>query len=499
MAVLRIYPEAKLGVGVANSDGFFHDFEFPIQIQQADLERIADEMSNIILEKLPFTQIYLPREMALNTLLQRGQIYKAELLQDTKDEEISFFKTGSEFIDLCRGPHLANTEDLVAFKLTGLSGAYWKGDEQRPQLQRITGVAFRTEEELTNYFERIEILKELDFRKIGRSLDYFVLHGNQLLMTDLGSYVFDEIVDTISQSAESAGWARINIPIMREDYQNRVKLLFEMRNRSYRELPLKWYSTVLQLPRKGVDIADKNLTLAHQVCISAITKETEYELLLRESTNVLLNIFQEFELNYSLKIFSPDTENDFVKVISSHLETKMLSHSQIISRKSKQVKLAVVSVDNYEREWELAELTIEYPAESRYTNREGELVPTVNITVAITVEKLIAYWLENNHGMLPFWLSPRKCVILPISDKFTDYAIKIQTSLASIGITAQIDERAEKLEARIRDAEMKKVPLIVIVGEKEAQNDAMSLRLRGQNEVGMLKLTEISTILDKIK
>lgn len=498
MAVSRIYPEVKLGIGVVEDDGFFHDFEFPIQITAADLPRIEEEMRKITIEKLPFTQIILPRDLAMNTLLQRGQIYKVEMLRDTQDEDISFYRTGSEFIDLCRGPHVSNTEELKAFKLTTLSGAYWKGDQTRPQLQRIYGIAFRNQEELNNHLELKEQLRVLDFRKLGQHLELHTMSGKQLYFTDLGYKVINQLHNQVLSIFEARNFAHIQLPLIRDDGRKQITEVFNVKNRSYRELPIRWLTTGTLLQENPMDIQGKQLALTNAIITVSSAKEIDYAEEISTSVNCLVALSQNLGLDAQLEIISPDRENDFVKQVSTFLEKKNFTHTIVLDLNSKNVSVKLLTIDKFQRRWEIATMYIEYPAGTKYTNKRGDLVPTVNIYCQIILEKLYALLIEQTNGYLPWEMSPRKIMVIPISEKFNDYANTVVKQFAEIGIIAEVDDRAEKMQSRVRDAELKRYSIIVIVGEKEQTNDTVSIRTHEHKDLGMIKVNEIDTVIERL-
>lgn len=495
MAVLRLYPEAKLGIAVASEAGFFHDFALDKQLTKDDLAAITSEMEQIIREKQVIQSLVLPREIAINTLLQRGQIYKAELLQDISDTDIHFYKIGPEFIDLCRHEHVHNTQELRAFQLNSISGAYWKGDETRPQLQRISGIAFRSSEEMRNFLERENLLAELDFRYIGEKLEYLKLVDTQIYYSPLGLKIIEKLETVFTDLARQSEFAPIGLP-MTNQLSKELANLYASKNHSYRELPVRWLAAGRTSINKQVQA--KDISGANLVSLTTIATNLNFDVELREQLNVLMAYAKELKLEISVRISTPDVDNDFVKTISAYLATKGISHTQVVNAKLSKVRVAVICVDEYERQWEMFQLNVTYPSNNLYTSREGDVIPAVSITSTFLLETILAYLLENKMGELPFWLSPRQCVVIPISEKYQFYAEKVRDGFLQLDVDVEIDARSEKMEARIRDAEVKKIPLIVIVGEKEEHSGTVSVRIQGGAEMGMMDLNEIAGLLSRV-
>lgn len=496
MAMLRLYPETKMGIAVATEGGFFHDFELSKQLEKEDLVAITEEMQQIVREKQLIQALTLPREIAVNTLLQRGQIYKAELLQDIDDTEIHFYKIGTEFIDLCRHPHVHNTQELRAFQLTAISGAYWKGDENRPQLQRISGIAFRSQDDMQAFMEREALLADLDYRYIGEKLDYFRFVDDQIYYTQFGQSVLSELNELFQKLSAQSEFAPIGLPFTSNNLNKELEELYSIKNRSYRELPIRW--SAMGRTNKEKSIRQKTVIGTTQAALMTTATSQNFDVEIREQLNVLISFVRELKIDPIVKILTPDADNDFVKTISAFLATKGINHTQVINTKNDKVTAIATCLDEFEREWQIFDLSIYHPSNNLYASREGEITPAVTIIGTLCIELFLAFLLENSMGELPFWLSPKQCVIVPISEKYQFYAEKVRDGFLQLGVTTEIDSRAEKMESRIRDAEMKKIPLIVIVGDKEEHSGTVSVRTRGGSEVGLMDLNEISSLLSRV-
>jgi threonyl-tRNA synthetase len=557
-AVLRVYPDAKLGIGPAIEDGFYYDFEFPMQIAQEDLEKLENEMKKIVEEEYPIKQIFIPRNEAMDMLHQHGQLYKTELLQEIPDEEVSFFKTGEEFSDMCRGPHVQHTGKIGAFKLTRLAGAYWRGDETRPQLQRIYGVAFKTQQELDKYFEDQEEMKNRDHRKVGKELKLFTVSeevGSGLpIWLPNGSIIRKLIQDYIYSEQVKAGYVHIvtphigkvdlyktsghwdhyrenmYAPIVIDDEQFILKPMncphhiqvFTDEKRSYRELPMRVaeFGTVYRYEQSGElsgmsRVRGFTIDDAHIFCTP---EQVQQEFV--NAIELALKVLKGLGLrDYRMEISLRDPED----------KKKYTGDDKLWSRAEKGIKDAVNQLglvareipgeaafygpkldfkfkDVFGREHQLSTIQLDFNLPERFdlkfTDEKGNEQRPVMIHRALlgSFERFFSIFIEHYGGAFPVWIAPVQAMIIPISENFEIYAKQVKEELAKKGIRVEIDRRSETMQAKIRDAQIQKVPFMLIVGEKEQKNEAVAVRPRSGQDLGMIKLADFKKdLLKKIK
>ncbi|MBN1915520.1 threonine--tRNA ligase [Candidatus Dojkabacteria bacterium] len=547
-AVLRIYPEAKLGIGPAVENGFYYDFEFPKQITPEDLPAIEREMKSIVEEELPITQTFIPREQAMDMLHMRGQIYKTELLQEIPDETISFFKTGEEFSDLCRGPHVKHTGKIGAFKLTHIAGAYWRGDETRPQLQRIYGLAFKTQKKLDDFVEMQEEMKLRDHRKLGKELELFtvsdMIGAGLPIWLPKGATIRKVIQDFLYKEQESAGYQHIIAPHIgkvdlyktsghwdyyKDNMYSPIKIdeeefilkpmncphhiqAYDVKKRSYRELPLRLaeFGTVYRYEQSGElsgmsRVRGFTIDDAHIFCEP---EQVQSEFV--ASIKLALKVLRALGLSdYRLEISLRDPENkkkysgnddlwdraekaikDSVKVlglVAREMEGEAAFYGPKLDFKFKDV---------FGREHQLSTVQLDFNLPEKfkltYINKKGieERPVMVHRALLGSFERFFSIFIEHYGGAFPLWLAPVQAEIIPISENFMVYAKKVKKMLEEAGIRSEIDDRDETMQSKIRDAQLQKVPYMLVIGEKEEKNEGVAVRPRAGQDQGMVKLAE---------
>ncbi len=488
MATARLFPNVKIGIGPVTSEGYHYDFEFQTPITQNELKRIEEEMNLIIQENLPFTQLVVSRDHAFDLLISRGQIYKAELLRDIPDEEVSFFKTGDEFIDLCRGPHVSHTSEIGIIKLTDLSTSHWRNDEHRPQLQRISGVTYASLEELSAYLQRQQSIKNRDFRQLAKVLNLTLGGNTNVMYTPGGTMAFNAIQDVICAPYIRAGFKPIITSPITEISQAKtaINAYYAHKNRSYKELPINLYSVSRQELVEPLSIAGKELFSATTHTYNQYFTDEEVLSQLRIAIDCMLEIFQNLKLSVSAEIQTPSLEHAEMQYISEVLQRHGVSQTQVVDEKTPRVTVYFVAKDSLGRSWNI--LTYEYSIspDLHYVSKQGEITPVHTTTHTWIIDELLAYFIEDEEGLLPLWLAPVQAVIIPITEQQHAYAEKLGTELEQEGFRVNVDRRAETMQAKIRDAEITKVPIIMVIGEKEATHQSVSLRLRNQKEIGMV-------------
>lgn len=552
-AVSRIYPGARLGIGPAVKNGFYYEFELGHKISESDLPEIEEEMSKIIAADMPFKRIIIPREQAFDTLHQLGQIYKTELLHKIPDESISFYKTGEEFIDLCRGPHVSSTSNLNNFKLTKISKVNWLNDKNRPQLIKIEGVGFKTQKKLSDYFESVEELKKREHMQLGQSLELFLLDdsiGKDLpLWLKKGNILRRELTSFLEKELESAEFEYIETPelakqsfydasgylnynsqkflgsikdsssksLLRLNSSSHHLKLYSSKKRSYKELPYKTFENSVnyftaQTNTQGL------MKMRRQIEPQGIVVCT-YDQMVQEiqnlvsKTKTILNQLGFYEFNLSLVLpqsthpqnYIANEQNwrqaiEFLKIAleKSNMSAKPVEgHAEFFGP-----KLVFSVKDNFDREWDLSEITIDLNLAQllklRYIDsKNNETVPAIiHYSPISSLEKCLALLIEHYGGAFPLWLSPIQVSLISISKKYNDVVTKIKDVLIRSDLRAELDLRNETMQTKIRDAQMKQIPYMLIIGEKEIKTDSVSVRPRTGRGLGLMRIEEF---INKIK
>ena len=543
-AVQSLFPEVKFGIGPTIEDGFYYDFDLPRPLKPEDLPVIEDRMEKIIDANLPFTSEEINKEMAQQ--LFAAQPYKLELIDDLPDSSVTIYKQG-DFTDLCRGPHVSSTGEIKALKLTHIAGAYWRGEEKRPMLQRIYGVAFDNQVELENYLARQAEAAKRDHRKLGKELDLYSIHeeiGPGLICWHpKGALVRQVIEDLWRREHINRGYnivytphiARLDLwktsghwdfyrdylypPMEVEEQQYIVKpmnclghiLIFKSHLRSYRDLPLRYaeLGTVYRYERAGVlhglaRVRGFTQDDAHIFCRPDQLEEevigvvrlaqfmmstfgfSDYEVLLstrpekytgsiqmwEQATKSLESVLQKLELPYNI---DPGEGVFYGPKIDIKLRDA-LGHA-----------------------WQGPTIQVDFNLPRRfnvcYIGDDGleHNVIMVHRTVLGSMERFLACLIEHYGGAFPVWLAPIQAIIIPIADRHVDYAQQIGIELKKEDIRAEVDSRSERMNLKIREAQLQKIPYMLIVGDKEAASSSASLRLRDGKNTGLEDLPQIKT------
>lgn len=547
-AVLKLYPEAKLGIGPAIENGFYYDFDLEHQFTPKDLQKIEREMTKIVKEELPFLQVFLPRSEAMDVLHQQGQLYKTELLNEIPDEQVSFFKTGDEFMDMCRGPHVGHTGQLGAFKLMNVAGAYWRGDEKRPQMQRIYGVAFKTESELKKYLENLEEMKKRDHRKLGKQLELFMIDetaGQGLIIwlpngtlirqliedferaeqTKLGyHHVMTPHIANVKLYKQSGHWQHYRdsmYPPMKIDNEMYVlkpmncphhSKIFSNKLRSYRDLPYKIaeFATVYRYEKSGELSGLSRVRGFTQDDAHIFCSIDQVKAMVQETINMTIRIitalgFQNYSLRLSL--YDPEDKKKYIdkpelwKKAESQLEDMLkemkLSYSAELGEAAfygPKIDFMVKDALGREEQCGTVQLDFNLPEKFnlKYIDQKGkDQVPVMIHRAPLgSFERFFSRLIEHYGGAFPVWLSPVQAKVIPISKQYLQYGLIVKEKLEKLGFRIDVDLRDETMQAKIRDAEMEKVPYMLVVGKKEKINHAVAVRPRAGNDLGMMKLEE---------
>lgn len=556
-AVLRLYPDTKLGIGPAIENGYYYDFEFSEPIDESDLKGIEDEMKKIIKKKAKITQTFMKRKDAIKYLKDIGQEYKLELLEGIPDEQVSFFVTGdSEFVDMCRGPHVEDTGDVGPIKLLKTAGAYWRGDETKKMLTRIYGTAFETKEELKEYLEHLEEAEKRNHRKLGKQLKLFAiipeigqglpvwLPRGYMIRRILEEYMLDlerkhgyEHILTphihrgqLFQTSGHLGFYKESmyspIKVDEEDYYLKPMncpagfMVYKLEPKSYRDLPYKLgeFGTVYRFEKSGElhglqRVRGFTQNDAHLFC----TPE-QLDGVLNETLD-LLDIFYKdigfnnykFRLSLSDRVKNPDKYAGDIekwKIAEEALRKVLVDRGLQFEEMPGDAafygpKIDVQAVNVFGKEDSVSTLQLDFNMpekfEITYIDSNGEEKQPFVIHRALigSFERFFAFLIEHHGGDFPLWLAPDQVTVIPISEKHLAYSNEILAALQSSDIRAKIDDRGKSMQAKIRDAEKLKIPYLVIIGDKEIETETVSVRSRSNKQIGLMKKQEFIDFLDE--
>ncbi len=539
-AVVELFPAAKLGIGPAIRDGFYYDLDLPRPLAPADLETIEAKMREQQAAGLEFEHSQdLPRAEAVALLTERGQPYKVEIVNELPEgagPTVSFYRHGT-FEDLCRGGHLASTGELGAFKLLNVAGAYWRGDEHRPMLQRIYGTAWNTQEELDQYLWRVEEAKKRDHRKLGRDLDLFSFHpespaapfwhpkGMRLWRVleawsrDVrASGGFDEVRTPAVVRRElwetSGHWGNYQDNMFVLDDSDHVSglkpmncpetmLIYRTRARSYRDLPMRLadYSQLYRKERTGA--------LAGLFRVRQLVQDDSHVLCrddqVIDEINLALTLvrrqYAPFGFEPSFKLATrPEKRlgtDEFWDAAEGKLGEALRSSGIEFTVDPGggafyAPKIDIFIEDALGREWQMATVQLDYQLPQRfdleYRTADGgfERPAVVHYAIYGSFERFTGILVEHFAGAFPFWLAPTQVTVVPIADRHLDYAGEVRDALAAAGLRAEVDDRSERMQAKLRDAQEQRVPVMVVVGDRDRDARAVSPRLRtGEQEQGV--------------
>jgi len=545
-ALEYFYPGIKLAIGPPVANGFYYDVDFEnYTIKEEDLSKIETKMLELSRLKAPFIRKEVTKSEAIAHFTNKKDPYKLELLQDLEDGSITFYTQGN-FTDLCRGPHIPDTSFVKAVKLTAIAGAYWRGDEKNKQLTRIYGITFPKQAELTEYLERLEEAKKRDHRKLGKELELFTFSqkvGQGLPMwLPKGAALRERLENFLKNAQRKAGYQQVITPhignkelyvtsghyekygadsfqpIRTPDPNEEFYLkpmncphhceIFKSKPRSYKELPARFaeFGTVYRYEQSGelhglTRVRGFTQDDAHIFCTQEQVKD-EFKKVIDIVLYVLKTLkFENFKAQISLR----DPLNK-TKYIGSEENWQKAEQAIIEAAQEKGLptivaygeaafygpKLDFMVQDALSREWQLGTIQVDYNLPERfeleYIGSDNQKYRPVMIHRAPfgSMERFVAVLLEHCAGDFPLWLSSEQYAVLPISEKFNEYAQKISDLLNNSDIRGLVDTRNEKIGKKIRDAEVSKIPFMLIVGEKEAQENKVSVRRRGQGDLGLM-------------
>jgi len=541
-AVQSLFPEAKFGIGPAIENGFYYDFELPRPLTQEDLPIIESKMKEIIDADLPFIREEVSKEKA--RLLFATQPYKLELISELPDAIVAIYKQGS-FTDLCRGPHIASTGEVKAFKLTHLAGAYWRGDERQPMLQRIYGVAFDSQAELEDYLLRQAEAAKRDHRKLGKELDLFSIHeeiGPGLICWHPKGALIRQIIEDfwkaehIKQGYDmvytphiakldlwktSGHWEfyrdYLYSPMEVEGQQYIIKpmnclghiMIYKSQLRSYRDLPLRYaeLGTVYRYERTGVlhGLARVRGFTQDDAHIFCRPDQTEAEVMgVVELAKFMISTFGfgDYELLLStrpekyagtIEMWEGATESLRRVLEKLKLPYKLDPGEGVFYGPKIDIKLR----DALGHAWQGPTIQVDFNLPQRfnvcYIGADGleHNVTMIHRTVLGSMERFLACLIEHYGGAFPVWLSPVQAVIIPIADRHIDYTHQVENELEEEGIRTQVDDRSERMNLKIREAQLNKIPYMIIVGDNEVASSNVSLRLRSGEDIGSQTISQV--------
>lgn len=534
-AVKRLWPNAKLGTGPALEDGFYYDIWLPVPLTESDLTRIEAEMRRIVNENLPIERLELSREEALSIFADRDEEFKLQIVERIGgDTVISAYRQG-EFIDLCRGPHLPQTGYIGAVKLTNVSGAYWRGDENNPMMTRIYGTSFPTEQALEEHLARLEEAKLRDHRKLGPQLDLFSFKEEAPGFTfwhPKGYQLYRTLEEFSRRLQEERGYQEVSTPwiyraalwqrsghwdhyrdnmflIERDDEVLGAKpmncpghaLLFKGNIRSYRDLPIRLseYGPLSRFERSGTLHGLLRVRGFHQDDAHLFVREDQIHQEMFGVLDLMDVVYRAFGLPYEV-VFStrPDDYmgdlalwNQAEQELERVLRDRGLKYQ--INPKDGAFygpKLDISAIDSLGRRWQLATIQLDFQLPEKldlhFVDAEGQLRRPVMIHRAIlgSVERFIGILVEHYGGAFPLWLAPIQARVIPITEQQVTYAEEIRRKLHRHGIRADVDARNQKMGYKIREAQMEKIPRMLIVGGRDQENHTVSLRTREQGDLG---------------
>ncbi len=555
-ALQELYPGVKFGIGPAIENGFYYDIDpGEHKITAEDFPKIEKKMLELAQRKEEIRRADISKADALRMFGDRGETYKCELISELEDGHITTYTQGN-FTDLCRGPHIATTAPIKAVKITSLAGAYWRGDEKRQQLVRVYGISFPKKKMLDEYLVLLEEAKKRDHRMLGKEMELFTFShtvGAGLpLWLPKGAALRDRLEQFLRKIQKKYGylqvitphignkalyvtsghWAKygkdsfqpIKTPQEGEEYMLKPMNcphhceIYKAYPRSYRDLPLRFaeFGTVYRYEQSGelhglTRVRGFTQDDAHLFCAPEQIKDEFLKVM-----DIILYIFKALDFqNYEAQISLRDPKNK-EKYIGSD-ENWHLAENAIIEAcaekglKARQVegeaafygpKLDFMVKDAIGRRWQLGTIQVDYNLPERfgleYTGADNQKHRPVMIHRAPfgSMERFVAVLLEHTAGKLPLWLIPDQCAVLPISEKFNDYARRVAAELDAEGVRALVDDRNEKIGKKIRDNELRKIPYMLIVGEKEAENGEVSVRRQGEGDKGTMKVAEFAALIN---
>ena len=554
-AVESVFPGVKFWVGPAVENGFYYDMDLGgRQITEEDLRKLEVKMAELASRQNRYIRKEVPKDEAIQYFKKKGDEYKLDLLQNLKDGEITFYTQGG-FTDLCRGPHIPDTGFIKALKLTNIAGAYWKGDEKNKQLTRIYGVSFPSKKELDEYLLMLEEAKKRDHRKLGKEMGIYTMDDEVgpglILWMPNGTIIIEELEKLAKETERAAGYQRVvtphiakeslyltsgHLPYYKESMYPPMELdgtkyylramncphhhkIYSAEPRSYKDLPLRLaeYGTCYRYEQSGELFGLMRVRCLHMNDAHIYCSTEDFAKEFRAVNEMYLKYFKIFGIDkYVMRLSLHDPANLGKKYVNEPelwLETEAMVRKVLIETNTPFVevtgegafygpKIDVQIWSTIGREFTLATNQVDF-AQGRsfkleYTNRENQSETPLIIHRAPlgTHERFIGFLLEHYAGKFPLWLAPQQVKLLPISDKYMDYAQTVLESLKNADIRAGIDDRSEKIGKKIRDTELARVPYMLVIGEKEMTDNKVSVRRQGKGDLGV---QDVESFIKEIK
>jgi len=548
LAVKNLYPQVKFGIGPAIKTGFYYDFQFPQPISQNDFAKIEKEMEKLIKKKLKFThrQVSIPKAKKIFS----NQPYKLDLIKELEkqgNQNVSLYQIGN-FVDLCKGPHVKNTSQIKAFKLLSLAGAYWQGDEKNPMLTRIYGTCFNSKAELENYLQQQQQAKKRDHRQLGKDLELFTFDeefgSGLVLWLPKGAILRKQIMDFALQTYLDHGYQLVTTPHLarlslwkksghwdfyRERMYSPMKMekeeyvvkpmncpghvkIYQSKLRSYKDLPLRYteMGTVYRWEESGVlhgltRVRGFTQDDAHIFCTPQQLQSEIIQII--DLTTYILAVFNFKNFEVSLSVREPQAKKKYLGD-EKHWQLAEKALEEALKRKKLKFKrypgeavfygpkIDFLVEDAIGRQWQLTTIQVDFNFPKRfnlfYIDKNGKKKTPIMLHRALlgSLERFTGILIEHYAGAFPVWLSPVQTLIIPVSERHLDYAKNVNQKLQKEKIRSEIDQRPERVEYKIREAELQKIPYILVVGDKEKKSQAVSVRQRGSKKLTKMKIKE---------
>lgn len=551
LAVQRLFPDVKFAIGPAIDNGFYYDFDTEHRFTPDDLEKIENEMAGIVKEGYMLERFVMSRDEALEYFKEKGEVYKVDLIEHfPEDEEISFYKLG-DFTDLCAGPHLYDIKKVKAIKLLSIAGAYWRGDEKNKMLQRIYGTTFEKKKELEEYLNRLEEARKRDHRKLGRELDLFTMHEEGPgfpFFHPKGMVIRNILEDFWRQEHTKRGYGEIKTPLILNEalwhqsghwdhYKENMYfthidegeyaikpmncpgsiLVYKSKMYSYRDFPLRLGELGL-VHRHELSGALHGLMRvrsftqddAHIYMVPSQVKEE-----IKKVIDLADYIYGIFGFKYHIEL-STRPENSMGTEEQWNLATDSLREAleekdidYVLNEGDGAFygpKIDFHLEDAIGRTWQCGTIQLDFQMPERfdltYVDKDNEKKRPVMVhrTILGSMERFMGILIEHFAGKFPVWIAPVQASILPISDKFNDYAYDLKKNMEDKGIRVEVDDRAEKIGFKIREAQMQRIPYMLVVGEKEVEQNLVSVRKRDHGDLGQKQIDEfVEGLLEEIE
>lgn len=550
-AVKKLFPDVKLAIGPAIKDGFYYDFDTEHRFTPEDLEKIEEEMRKIVREDYELEKFILPRDEAIKFLKEKGEPYKVELVEDLpEDSIISFYRQG-DFVDLCAGPHLPSTKKVKAIKLLSIAGAYWHGDENNKMLQRIYGTSFEKKKDLDKYLERLEEAKKRDHRKLGKELDLFSIHEEGPgfpFFHPKGMAIRNTLEEFWRHEHIKRGYGEVKTPIILneelwhrsghwdhykenmyfttiDDNNYAIKpmncpgsiLIYKTKMYSYRDLPIRMAELGL------VHRHELSGTLHGLMRARSFTQDDAHIFMLESQVkDELIKVIELADYMYSVFGFKYHVELSTRPENSMGTEEQweLATNSLIEALKEKNIdyvlnegdgafygpKIDFHLEDAIGRTWQCGTIQLDFQMPERFDltyvdkNNEKKRPVMIHRTILGSIERFMGILIEHYAGKFPVWLAPVQISILPISDKFNDYAYELREKFKEKDLRVEVDDRTEKIGYKIREAQLQKIPYMLVIGEKEVEKETVSVRKRDEGDIGQIAVNEfIERVIEEVK